>query len=338
MKTIYNFYNLLNLYSRIKSTRIKAFGLITSSILGFRHLSVRLDPALSCNLFCQMCYFSNSDKRKSLKGQLSIDQMNNLARIFFPKAFQLVLGCGAEPTINRDFMHLFRLAKQYKIPNISIVTNGLLLRDQQIKEIIELGINEIILSAHGLEKINYERFMVNGKFPQFVHLLETINKLKLELNSTTPSVRINYTVNEENMIDLHAFDSFANNYKFETFQVRPIMDIGGKYNKLMDENLSQKFTKLIHKIKNTCDDKNITLLANTLDISYKKKNKDAFIIDSVYTYLSPNTEKQLNLDIQNASLRKYKSRVNWYTNLIKGILNKKSTNKDSERFLKYDII
>ncbi|MBS2100768.1 radical SAM protein [Carboxylicivirga linearis] len=337
MKSYYNFYNILKLYKSIKSTRVKAIGLIASSILGFRHLSLRIDPALSCNLFCQMCYFSDSEKRKSLKGQLNTEQLNQIAKIFYPKAFQLVLGCGAEPTINRDFMQAIRLAKQYKIPNISIVTNGLLLRDSHIKEMIELEMDEIILSAHGLAKPNYEKFMVNGHFEKFVELLAKFSKYKNELGASKPQIRINYTVNEDNIEDLYSFKEFATLYQFDTIQVRPIMDIGGKYKKLLPLNLKDKYNNILDEIKNTCHQKNIKLLANRIDFSYMEKNKDAYLIDSVYTYLSPNTESELGIDFNKSSITQYKKSIKWYKSILLGIIKKRDGSKNADRFLKYDI-
>ena len=76
---------------------------------------------------------------------ISRNEMEQIARIFFPKAFQLVLGCGAEPTINKNFMFLLELAKKHKVPNISIVTNGQLLRSSDLEKFVELGIDEILM-------------------------------------------------------------------------------------------------------------------------------------------------------------------------------------------------
>ena len=102
MKKPYHIYSLLRLYKKIKSPKLKIVGLMGSSAMGLRHLSLRVDPASSCNLFCLMCYFSDSEIRKQRKGQISVEEMHQIAKIFFSKAFQLVIGCGAEPTLNRE--------------------------------------------------------------------------------------------------------------------------------------------------------------------------------------------------------------------------------------------
>ncbi len=333
-----NIYTLLRIYKKIKSPRIKILGLYLVSKLGIRHLSIRIDPALSCNLFCLMCYFSQSDVRKQKKGQLSEEDMTQIARIFFPKAFQLVIGCGAEPTINRDFMKIFQLGRQYNVPNLSIVTNGLLLRDSQIEEMIELGVNEIILSTHGLTKANYEKFMVNGKHEQFIYLLNTINRLKEQYQSDRPAIRINYTVNEENLKDLDLFGDFVNSHKIQTLQVRPIMDIGGKYTKLLDDSVKEQYNATLKQLKTICDTNQITLLGNTTDINYSKINGDSLVLENVYTYISSDTVKKYNLNSTKTKLSTYKKQIGWTKNLFSGLSNKTSKKSHINNSLKYDIL
>lgn len=339
MRSIYNVYNLLNIYKRIKSHRIKALGLLISSFIGIRHLSLRIDPALYCNYSCQMCYFSVDEKRKKMRGQLSSEDMEQLAKVFFSKAFQLVVGCGAEPTMNKNFMHLLRLAKQYNIPNVSIVTNGALLSDFHISEMVELGVDEIIVSAHGLTRKNYEEFMVNGKFDSFVRLLQTLKTVKEERDSGKPSVRINYTVNEVNIQDLESFTDFSRVYDFQTLQIRPVMDIGGIYTKRLSSENTKLYNRLIDELKKECDHKNIKLLANTTDIGYSESNnKDSYIIESVYTYLSPETQKHYNKVFVKGSLFHYKRVTGWYATLIYGIFGKRKHNPDTDNLLKYDVL
>ena len=45
-------------------------GLWLFHVLGKRYIGVFLDPVLACNFRCKMCYFSDEEKRKSLRGTL----------------------------------------------------------------------------------------------------------------------------------------------------------------------------------------------------------------------------------------------------------------------------
>lgn len=150
-----NFYALLKLHKRIKSPRLKLLGLGLAFAVGFRHLSVRLDPTLRCNLACRMCYFSGEGYKAKAGGLIQRDELEGLAKTLFPHAFQLVLGCGAEPTLARHYHEFFRLAKRYGVPDVSMVTNGQLIERDDLEKMADAGVNELILSVHGVREATY---------------------------------------------------------------------------------------------------------------------------------------------------------------------------------------
>lgn len=92
-----NFYTLLHLHRRIKSRRLKLLGLFFASHMGFRHLSIRLDPVLGCNLACRMCYFSSEDYRKKAGGILKKEELEGIAKSHFRVPFSLLLA--VEPNL-----------------------------------------------------------------------------------------------------------------------------------------------------------------------------------------------------------------------------------------------
>lgn len=159
-----NFYALLKLHKRIKSPKLKLLGLGLASAVGFRHLSVRLDPTLRCNLACRMCYFSGEGYKAKAGGLIRRDELEGLAKTLFPHAFQLVLGCGAEPTLARHYHEFFRLAKRYGVPDVSMVTNGQLIERDDLEKMADAGVNELILSVHGVREATYESFMPGARY------------------------------------------------------------------------------------------------------------------------------------------------------------------------------
>ena len=115
------------------------------------------------------------------------------------------------------------------------------------------------------------------------------------------------------------------------------MDIGGVYNHLFTSSEKDEYLKILDKVKAECHDKNILLLANTGDVSYKKKNKDSYVIKSVYTYLSPDIKKAYGSDVFKNSIKDYKRLTGWYKDLWKGIFGVAKDNSHADDFLKYDI-
>jgi molybdenum cofactor biosynthesis enzyme MoaA len=61
----------------------------------------------------------------------------------------VVVGCGAEPTLYKDFPEIVRLAKQSGVPNVSMVTNDKILTERHIEFLIDYGLDEVMISVHG---------------------------------------------------------------------------------------------------------------------------------------------------------------------------------------------
>src|SRR5574344_2925712 len=148
-------YNLLKLYNKIKSPRLKLLGLYVLHVTGRRYMGIFFDPNLGCNLRCRMCYFSDEEARRQKVGVLSMAQIETIAKVLFRRALNLQIGCGAEPTLDKDLAEVVRLGERFGVPYISITTNGKLLTRELLESLMEAGLNEVTISVHGLCKETY---------------------------------------------------------------------------------------------------------------------------------------------------------------------------------------
>ena len=112
-------------------------------VLGKRYIGVFLDPVLACNFRCKMCYFSDEEKRKSLRGTLKYEEIEAIAGSLFHRALKLQIGCGAEPTLHKDLVKIIALGKRYNVPYVSLTTNGNLLTKKQLAVAVENGLDEL---------------------------------------------------------------------------------------------------------------------------------------------------------------------------------------------------
>ena len=115
-----DFYRLLKLFGKLKSPKIRLFGLYVMHMTQRRYLGIYLDPVLSCNFRCKMCYFSDEEKRKEMHGILSEQDMKTIAKALFHRALKLQIGCGAEPSLYKNLTDIVRLGKQYNLSLIHI--------------------------------------------------------------------------------------------------------------------------------------------------------------------------------------------------------------------------
>lgn len=314
-------------------------GLWVASVLGMRHLSVRIDPVMACNLACQMCYFSSPDYRKNNTGSLKKSEIDDIARVLFSRAFQVVVGCGAEPTMHKHYHALFRLASRYGVPDVSIVTNAQLLKQLDLEIMAETGVSEIVLSVHGVRQDTYEKFMAGARFNKLMEVLEITDQLRQENTyESVPEIRINYTVNAENLEELTGFFNVFGHYHISTLQIRPAMNIGGRYNKVITDDLMARYNEIIRFLNLECRKRGVRFLANTVDAGYKQENSDADIAQLVYTYISPRTASQLEIEWQDCSFREFRKADNWMLRLKNIFLKKGSAHEGLKRSLKYEVL
>jgi len=285
-----NIYRLIKLNRLIKSHRLKFAGVLFLHLIKSRYLFLRFDPVVACNLKCQMCYFSDADFRKKNKGIFTKDDVDRLAKMFFPQTIQVVFGCGAEPTLYKNYPDLVKIAKSYGVPYVGMVSNGQLFSEDSIRQLVNNGLDELILSVHGVTKETYEKFMTNASYDKLHSVLQTFDKVKSDLEVTDPSLRINYTVNPDNLHQLRDFFTVFSAYDIRTLQVRPIMDIGqAAYRNFDLDRYIQEYNEIIESLSLECKERGISLLAKKQDPSYRADQDDyaSIALDSVLRFISP---------------------------------------------------
>ncbi len=288
-----NIYTIIKWYRRINSPRLKVLGILAMHVTGKRYLNISMDPALNCNLRCLMCYLNDPENARLLHGQFTDEDIEHIAKAVFHRTLKLQIGCGAEPTLFKGLDRLTLLARQYGVPNISLTTNGNLLTAESVLQLAKNGLNEIIVSAHGLEKETYERMMRNGRFERFTRLIAGIGEAKRQYPGLL--LRINYTICQDNIESLRHFQEVFADVKPDVIQLRPVQDIGSKdfTNYAMDEIIA-KYDDIIVPLVEYCKANGITCLyperENILIIDQENKDKKHVntAIDTLpYLYFSP---------------------------------------------------
>jgi len=326
-----NIYRVLKLNRMIRSNRLKLLLIFLAHLLNKRYYSVRIDPVFACNLRCLMCYFSKTRKPESQK--FSRDELDLLAKNLFGNALQVMVGCGAEPTIYPNYMYLIELAQKYRVPHIGLVTNGQLISKTDLETLSRMGLNEFTLSVHGTKMETYERFMVGAKWDKLIELLENINQLKND-DKIDFSLRINYTANPENIEEVLSFFDVFGKYPINVLQVRPIMDIGGSYFKpFTNQNISE-YNSVIENLRIECGKRGVTLLANTQNPGYGEQ-RDNPIIAQTYKYVSPQVVVDSNFYWKTENYRHFLRRTGWHKAILKSIFSFQINNSATDLAERY---
>ena len=332
-------YQLLNLNRLVRSHRVKFAGLLGLYALRQRHLWLRFDPVMSCNLRCQMCYFSDPNFTRQNTGRFNPDEIERIAKVFFPWAVQLYLGCGTEPTTYKGFLDIIALGKKHKVPMVGMVTNGQLLTEEDIEKLVELGLDELTLSTHGVKGQTYERLMRRASFNKFMKVLDKLEVIKNRMGLTRPQLRLNYTVNAENLEELTGFFDVYGKYTIRTLQIRPIVDLG--QTECTEKNMAPhvaRYNQILGGIEETCRQKGIRLLANYEDVTYDKKTTRAALAPDVLVYLSPQDISKKGFDWRHESYLDYCRRTRWARSILKKVFTSAAQLAAPSPYLSYQII
>ena len=333
-------YRLLKLNRLIKNHRIKLFGIWILHILKLRHLNVNLDPTLACNIRCKMCYFSDPNNVVENSKKLTIAEIQRIASFVFSQTIKLQIGSAAEPTISKHFVEIVEMAKnKYHIPDVSMSSNGNLLNKSTIAALIDAGLDEIILSMHGVHRKTYEFFMKHASYDKFMETLGLFEQLKKEKKKDKPQIRINYTVNEDNLADLNDFFEVMSKFSISTLQIRPIRELGNsEYHNFSIENKIPEFKKIVETLKIQCKQHKVLLMSPDLDnLASDEANTSSLIMDAVYRYISPDLFWERNYDWTKLTYYQYCRKIGWGKQLMKYSVMPTKKLATTKHHLNYDI-
>lgn len=340
-----NYYRLLK-YVVNFGLRPRIFGIVVMHILHRRYLLLSVDPSNGCNYKCIMCHRSSGNVANGVR-RLSESDVKNVIRAFGRDVLRLQIGCALDPSIAFDeSLLLLKEAKKAGIDFVSMCTNGVLLSTQQLKELAASGLDELIISCHGVHKETYERFM-RGKFESFLQLLERLREVKSEYPEMT--FRVNYTMNADNTEELKDFFNVFDKVCPDMLQLRPIQDIGSQeYTNYDLAPVAALYDSVLKPLAEKCRSKgmhviipdmtNLEVLAE--DNTAKEELEDLFQ-QHTQVYVSPDACYHEDFDLNNDTYRSYSKSHHKIRTLLKALLasggHKKEKDEMSTKPLNYQV-
>lgn len=315
---------LLVLNRLIASNRVKFAGVLAADLLGIRYTIVRFDPVMACNLRCGMCYFSDETwYRENVGSRFTPEQMTRIADIFFPEALQLYVGCGSEPTMWKGYPDIVGIAKTKGVPFVSLVTNAQLLNRAAVEALVGHGLDEITISVHGTRQDMYESLMKGAKWQRLHDNLALIDAVRREKNSSLPKIRLNYTVNNDNVEQMAELMAVFGQYGIDTIQIRPIADLGNTA--YQDKDLTESlpvYEAGIRRLQKECAQAGTVLLANLTDPLFEQNNIQSVVYENaVLRYVSPQRVWVEGYNPQQESYQTFKKRTGFRKRLLRWVVS-----------------
>ncbi len=335
-----NIYNLIKINRYIKNHRLKFLGLWLMYKMGKRFLGVHFDPVMACNLRCKMCYFTDEEYVKSIKGIFKKEDLEDWAKAILNRAMKLQIGCGTEPTLYKEVETIIRLGKEYKVPYISLTTNANLLTQEKVLQWAKEGLNEFTISLHGVHKEEYEEFMGKASYEKFHQALGYISEAKKVYPNLI--LRVNYTFNKDNFYSLQDFYDVYGKYGIDYLQLRPMKSLGNTAYQDTDlSSIANDYDSVMERIKLQAESLGTQLITNmSFDSLQNEVNTASYIREFTYCYISPRYFYKNDFDWKSENVNCYLKRTGFGKRLRSLILQSPSEIRKKERknALNYDVL
>ena len=158
-----------------------------------------IDPTNICNLKCPLCPTWQYVKERP-KGKMSMETFRNILDETGPYLFALSLFNWGEPLFNPHLPAMINYAKQYNIV-VGISTNLHYLPDTTARELIESGVDIIIISLDGASQENYEKYRRGGNLSTVLGNIERLNSYRQD-NKKFPFLIWQFLVNRYNEAEI----------------------------------------------------------------------------------------------------------------------------------------
>lgn len=153
-----------------------------------------------CNLRCRMCYYK-VDEKENHSSVMSLELLDKILSSVGSIGV-VIIGLEGEPLTHPNFLEVLKKTSLIT-DSIYLVTNGLLLTQDIIKELNENKVKELIISCDGSSKNVYENIRTGGNF------LRLSEKIKIAASCFEGSLKLHAVVSSLNITDLVNLPSFA---------------------------------------------------------------------------------------------------------------------------------
>lgn len=154
-----------------------------ASIKG-KPFSLSIEPTTACNLGCPECP-SGLKQFTRPTGKLDLELHQEMLTQLKNTVFYVNYYFQGEPFLHPQFLELIKQAKKAKIYTATS-TNAHFINNQVAEDIVNSGLDRLIISIDGLTQETYENYRVHGKLDKVIEGAKSMIEAKRKLNSKTP--------------------------------------------------------------------------------------------------------------------------------------------------------
>lgn len=166
--------------------------------LKWRHLPlfISLEPSNVCNLHCPECPVGvRTEKVKPVN--VDLEKSKRIISELASTLTHIIFYFQGEPFMNPKFLELVKFARSKNILT-STSTNAQLINSDRAKQIVESGLDRLIISIDGASQEIYEKYRVGGKLENAIQATNEMVMWKKKLKKSHPFIEIQFIVMKHN--------------------------------------------------------------------------------------------------------------------------------------------
>lgn len=148
--------------------------------------SLSIEPTTACNLGCPECP-SGLKQFSRPTGKLNLELHEKMLQQVHKTVFYINYYFQGEPFLHPQFLTLIQQAKRYAIYT-STSTNAHFIDEKKAKEIIDSGLDRLIISIDGVTQATYESYRVHGNLAKVIEATNYLIAAKKARKSATPQL------------------------------------------------------------------------------------------------------------------------------------------------------
>jgi len=197
--------SLLKLVSRpdriLNYLKVKLSLMLHSEINRGLPLNLHIEPTARCNYRCVKCgrFLMEDDGNRSGKDRqsMSFDEFRLLMDDLGDTLVTLRLWHYGEPLLNPSLCRMISYAKGKGVI-VAVSTNGSLLDEEMSRELVDSGLDYLIVSLDGASRNAYQKAHGVDTFEQVVDNLSALSRIKRRLGSSLPFLDLQFIILKSN--------------------------------------------------------------------------------------------------------------------------------------------
>jgi radical SAM protein with 4Fe4S-binding SPASM domain len=183
-------------------------------------VSLSIEPTNLCNLRCSQCPTGNvtSGRKKSV---IELDLFTEIISQVAPKSIWLNLYFQGEPMMVPEFFQMLGIAKKQQL-FVCTSTNGHFLDEISCNQLINLGLDKIIISLDGLSQQTYETYRRNGDLKKVLTGIETLVQIRQQHRVNHPFIEVQFLVFSHNQHEIPAMKRYAENSGIDQLSIKSV--------------------------------------------------------------------------------------------------------------------